>query len=320
MLDRDRMPYRAIARRGLIAVALSVAICGLVAAAYSQPNEGANPNSDVTNYQSQAPTQPPTQPNPVTPRIIQNDISRIANALETANAHPNAAEEQQQAIDNIKAQRAIAKWAKITAVIAGIDTIVTFIGVVLVGFTLDATRRAASAAVQTVEHMRGSTHTELRAYIGIRNNGTVFVPMIARVATGGEPVEAVRTEKNGTIAIYTLNYGKTPARNAAMYFHIMDGDSPSSELNDGLCKLGANPQILHPGQSFGKILGERKPFEPFFIYGYVDYSDIFGHRWRFRFAYSHDYKRLSDPKGRNDEWIAHTEHNDEQDMGEEAPA
>lgn len=312
MSNSHRVPYGAAARRRLSAVILSIVLIGLTAVAYGQPKQGTDADGNGQNRQ----TKIEQQTEPIIPPITQNDIERIANALEAANIHPNAVEEQQQARDNLKAQRNIAKWAKITAMIAGIDTLVTIVGVILVGFTLVATRRAADAARDTVNHMRESTHAELRAYIGIQNGGTVFAHEIERIPTGGGVVlERPHMNKNGAVAIYTWNYGKTPAKDAAMYFHITD-TAPAGKFDDNLCERGPGPQIVHPGQSFGKILGERKPIEPFFIYGYVDYVDIFNHKWRFRFAYSHNFERGRDPERKNDPWIAHENHNDEQDLSE----
>ena len=94
-----------------------------------------------------------------------------------------------------------------------------------------------------------------------------------------------------------------------MYIRITD--FPLTEaINDDLCVREAGPQIVDPGQSFGKIVGPKRPQEPFFIYGYVDYLDAFNHKWRYRFAYSHDPERFSS-EAKDDRWIAYHEHNDE---------
>ena len=99
-----------------------------------------------------------------TPSRLQSDVSRIARALEEANRHPGAAAEIQRAKENLKAQQDTAKWAAWMLLVGSVEAGITFIGVVLVGFTLAATRKAAGAARDTVTAMDTTAKRELRAY------------------------------------------------------------------------------------------------------------------------------------------------------------
>jgi len=73
--------------------------------------------------------------------------------------------------------------------------------------------------------------------------------------------------------------------------------------------------FVAPDQNIGKIVGKQTPITAFFMYGYVDYTDIFEDRWRRRFAWSYDPWRSC--KG-DDPFIAHHEHNDEHYLGNTA--
>lgn len=82
--------------------------------------------------------------NPAPPGI-QADVDRIARALEAANAGRNSTEETRRANANLDAQKEIAFWGMIIAVIGAFDVLVTAAGVILVALTFRAIRRAAKA-------------------------------------------------------------------------------------------------------------------------------------------------------------------------------
>src|SRR5258706_6625067 len=88
----------------------------------------------------------PTNLPPPFPPAVQADIARIAKALESPNADPNAAAKERREIDDLKAQQDMAGWAGIMAGIAGFEAFITLTGVILVGYTLAATRAAAREA------------------------------------------------------------------------------------------------------------------------------------------------------------------------------
>jgi hypothetical protein len=193
MPHRYRVPYRAVARSGLIAVAFLIGSVWLIAAAHSQPKQGADTHADT----QQPKTEVKQEPQPVIPTVIQDDIARIARALEAANAHPNAATEEQQARDNLKAQQDIALWAEIMLFIAGGEILVTLIGVGLVGLTLSATRRAANAAEQSVSETRRIGEAQTRAYVTIKQASITFMMDV----------------QNPLVTFIATNSGQSPARN-----------------------------------------------------------------------------------------------------------
>jgi len=53
--------------------------------------------------------------------------------------------------------------------------------------------------------------------------------------------------------------------------------------------------MIHPKQNIGKMIflkpaSKRHPFtqdREFYVYGYVDYEDVFLRKWRRRFAFRH---------------------------------
>jgi hypothetical protein len=196
MPDHDLVSHRALARGGLIASALLVA---LAQAGYGQQNNQTGDGGD--SQQRQTKIEQESKPvSPLIPLAIQNDIKRTADALEAANAHPNAATEQQQARDNLKTQQDIAYWARFMFGAALAETTVTFFGVILVGLTLIAARRAATAAESAVSETRRIGEAQVRAYVNIPTVRVQFLDW-----TPGEAIPSVE--------IVASNSGQSPARN-----------------------------------------------------------------------------------------------------------
>jgi hypothetical protein len=65
---------------------------------------------------------------------------------------------------------------------------------------------------------------------------------------------------------------------------------------------------IAPGQNIGKTIPGHRLKSELFLYGYVDYTDAFEHKWRRRFAVSYDANR---PLRGDDLWVWGYEHNDE---------
>jgi hypothetical protein len=260
----------------LIVIALSVAIAGVVAAAYGKPKQATDANSSAQN----PPNRISQQPEPIVPLVIQNDIDRIANALETANKHPKAAGEEQQARDDLKAQRKIATSAQAMPWIAAFEVLVTLGGVVLVGLTLKATRRAAKAARKTVKQMRKNARLELRAYLEV-------VP----IASPG-----MDTQEGMNVEIRITNSGQTPAHQLMIWnaFAVFKNEDVGSF---GPGDTSWAKDLVNPRQSIvAKKLVDRalvkknaddiKAGKQFvYLYGRIIYTDEFEDRWlrTFRF-------------------------------------
>jgi hypothetical protein len=59
---------------------------------------------------------------------VQADADRIASALETANAYAQAPEQRQDAKRALTAAESAARWARVMAIVAAIDTLITAAG------------------------------------------------------------------------------------------------------------------------------------------------------------------------------------------------
>jgi hypothetical protein len=163
MPNRFRAPYRAIARRGLIAVALTIGL-GLMTAGSAQPQQRTDTNGNAQQTQIQiAP-----QPKPVVPSVIQNDIDRIAHALEAANNKQPTTDEKQRTERDLEAEENIAKWGMWLVFVGGFEALITAAGVFLVWRTLRASWAAAAAAEKAVTETRRIGEAQVRAYLSIQ--------------------------------------------------------------------------------------------------------------------------------------------------------
>lgn len=109
--------------------------------AYGRSNKSGNQSGvQVTQKAPKADTAPSsTAP-------IERDAKRIARALEEENAAQNSKANQNRAERNVEAQEKLAKWAPWMFGVGTAETVVTLVGVVLVGFTLRESKRSADAA------------------------------------------------------------------------------------------------------------------------------------------------------------------------------
>jgi hypothetical protein len=168
-----------------------------------------------------------------------------------------------------------------------------------------ATGRLWRATNDTLEHSRETAQRELRAYVG--HYGAPFEGPVE--IQGSTPVAV------GPAKYFEWNYGRTPAFAVSMYARIVDGDAPA-KLDDELLETERQDVMAHlpPNQNLGKIISVpdgRGPYtykSHFFLYGHVNYTDIFGVKWRRRFAFSHDPKRQA---AGGEAYQAHGSHNDE---------
>jgi hypothetical protein len=147
-----------------------------------------------------------------------------------------------------------------------------------------------------LELSRDAERRELRAYVG--------------------HLEMLFDKTTNRVKYFDKNFGSTPASDVSMYIRVVPGGPPST-LDDELTENERQKvvQIVHPEQNVGRIIETPTPTGPtdqFFLYGYVNYTDIIGYRWRHRFAFSFD-----PAGGRNStEWfVAHHQYNDELFLG-----
>jgi hypothetical protein len=158
-----------------------------------------------------------------------------------------------------------------------------------------------------LELSRDAERRELRAYIG--HLGMVFDSR-THESSGTRHVELLR------VKYFDMNFGRTPALNVSMYIKVVPG-APPLFLDNELAETERQNvvQIVHPNQNVGRIVETATPtraFDQFFLYGYVNYTDIFGWRWRHRFAFSYDPTRQNDL---GEAFVAHHQYNDELSLG-----
>lgn len=177
-------------------------------------------------------------------------------------------------------------------------------------FTLIATGIAAYAALRTVWTMQDTAKRQLRAYIGHMPMGAHFESAWVVEEGGWE-----RAKQTGPVKYFDQNHGQTPAYHVAMYVRIIDKiDTPPVDID---WSLGAKDSqeflsFVPPKQNIGCIVGTQKREDTFFLYGYTEYTDVFGGRWRHRFGFSHNPKR-------GEAWVPHASCNGEDKLGTVEP-
>jgi len=134
--------------RGYRLPAIALGLTALMWGVQANPvHKGGCQNCSTTQSAAEAkPSSPPS-----VPLAVQNQIERIARALETANTkqppHDDSGKRSADAEENA------AYWAFWMVVVGALETAVTLIGVALVARTLIHTRRAADAAQQSFRAM-----------------------------------------------------------------------------------------------------------------------------------------------------------------------
>lgn len=157
----------------------------------------------------------------------------------------------------------------------------------------------AAIATESLNASQLTARSQLRAYMGMRDNGTTYDAM------------------NGDIKLMFKNYGATPAKQVSLWRRIVPDTEMVGEFaySDEGGWVSVN-QITHPGQHFGQVVGKLvspSPSHVFFVYGFVDYLDAFDKPWRYRFAYAHNQIRGGDA------WRAYLQHNNEIEQPESGP-
>jgi hypothetical protein len=170
----------------------------------------------------------------------------------------------------------------------------------------DAEQLAETAKLQaqiadaTLKSSQDTAKRQLRAYMGHEPNGAHFEPQW-NAAAG-------IFENRGPVKYFERNYGGTPATNVSMHVRVIEGLNPPIDFEKDVPKLEVM-QTVFPGQGVGKIVDPAKRRQHrFFLYGYIDYDDVFGGKWRRRFAFTHDPDR---PGRGDDSWVAYHRNNDE---------
>ena len=197
---------------------------------------------------------------PIIPVTVQQDIARIANALEAANTKQQSAKEKQLDEKKLKDQDNMVGLARRMFWLGVFDSMITVIGVILVGWTLHHTKRAADAAQSALTKLE-------RPHLFIES------PQVA-------PDTRIRLQRNGPtwvgelpffdVLYNVVNYGRSPAilieRSATAYIGESLPSTPEINPNDIY-----NDPVVIPAN------GSRKGWKTFWRAKLTD--DIIGRLW-----------------------------------------
>jgi len=244
--------------------ALGIATCLILsggAHGYPDPRKA---GGKTTANQTPKPVEKGSAPSPAT--LLHSDIQRLAAALEEHNRYEKSADAQKDAHTAAQGAKDAAYWAGWMVLAAAFETVVTGVGVVLVGLTLSAARQSAREAKRAADEMarsadstkdaawasevaarnsaqanayaRDRANAELRAYVFVHlieiERKTVTV-----MSAFGSAKQKVTT---GRVTYRYRNTGKTPARNV----HV-----------------GARAVIINAGETLDlEAVGEMRPVGP----------------------------------------------------------
>jgi len=262
---------------------------------------------------SQGQPKPKADPPPAVSAAVQNDIHRIAGALESANDEQASAGERQRAQQNLDDQNRMAFWASAMFWVGLAEAVITACGVFLVYWTLVHTRRAANAARDAVAEAARATEVASKALIA--SNRAWVKPEIGL----GSPLiiypDDNETGASVSVSFRLKNIGNAPAIEIGLHAWLLTHASgePTIVQLRGLCdEVKKKPRntglTLFPDEQFPADLGlggysigvtmgrediirSREISEinmPLFIVGCVDYAfpaDPTAHH-QTRFAYA----------------------------------
>jgi hypothetical protein len=130
-----------------------VTALGIAFSFLGQPTAAEPPHNGARASPASAPPQQAPQDHgpPRWAVSLEGSAQRIANALEAKNAYDRSPQGQQDAHDASRGAKEAAKWAGRMFWAALAETIITFVGIALVGFTLREAKRSADAAKDQLE-------------------------------------------------------------------------------------------------------------------------------------------------------------------------
>ncbi|WP_344185384.1 hypothetical protein, partial [Microbacterium flavum] len=143
------------------------------------------------------------------PSSLAPDLKRIAGALEAEARKPPSDYERR----NVEAQEMVAAWTPWIAIVATLEMFITAAGVILVGFTLyhtkraadasrdaaDEAKRASNAAEKSIKVARDVGRAQVRAYLGF--------DVISGDIAPGRPIK---------FHVRATNHGQSPAIDVAI--------------------------------------------------------------------------------------------------------
>lgn len=174
---------------------MKLILIAALAASLAAPGNDHSHHARSTQSATQSQPEPKHDTGPSLPVTVQNDIQRIARALEAANAKQESTRERERAEQDLRDQDNMAKWAFWMFLVGGGELLLTAIGVFLVWRTLLHTRDAAVAARDAVIETRSTGEAQTRAYLNIVKASVYFM----------------QPRHHPVIEIQVLNYGLSPA-------------------------------------------------------------------------------------------------------------
>jgi hypothetical protein len=192
--------------------------------------------------------------------------------------------------------------------IGGGEAAITLIGVILVGFTLHATRRAAKAAEKTVIQSETQSRQELRAYVGVEAlafNCENFSAYMRGSYTPKDPAKA-GVDCNDFLCVTVRNFGQTPAFDVVVftnwvivaadtrpeqgYFDSVVDTPPTTPVRVTLSQFILQREQRHISRiaiwNLQPMLDARDEKAELYIAGRIYYRDAFGRPWRTKFCFS----------------------------------
>ncbi|HVV65390.1 MAG TPA: hypothetical protein VHC42_07960 [Rhizomicrobium sp.] len=270
-------------RPATIALALASAMQVSAAQAITTTKLSIAGNSD--KKQTNATTAPPVIPW----SGFQTDAERIARALEVRNVREGDIAEKTRADQNLSAQQKMADAAHATVIVASVEAFITLVGVILVGWTLyhtkraaDEAKRAADAAHKQIAITTTASEDQLRPYVHVSGMRYFFE------AQGPNGKHATAEITNG---------GQTPAT----YVEIgavcraakpdqLDRMVPSNIEYTSWSAVGRQPITARfvPAQIQDAVttcFGDQTRETKLFIIGKIKYADVFGCEYESEFIY-----------------------------------
>lgn len=259
----------------------------------AQSHQGITAESDAPNDTAQSETRGDAANNAQSlPGTIQEELNGPCG--------PRCRAAEQRAIDDLAAQQSMAASTASMTDTAWIQVGVGVAALVLLGFTVFFTWRTAQqtegmlkeaekttkAAEATVALTKETAAQELRAYVSLGTKGLY--------STDDRPKMQV------------TNFGNTPATRVYIWRDIVDKKPTEFGYSDG--GFIARNILVQPKQDmFFFWANSMREREYRLLYGYIEYNDIYGRRWRSRFAWQHIHDTL---------YVPLEEHNDEIEITE----
>jgi hypothetical protein len=187
---------------------------------------------------------------------IKRAIDRGVTVVETGINKPKAAEEEERARRDLDAQEGMAFWAKWMFWAATGEAALTFIGVILVGWTLYHTKRAADFAADAVDEGRKATAAAVAANVEAKRHADLAEESFKRLERPYIYIFGVRKfegspKSPARVEYCVANYGKTPANISTVatgisFFHQPLATLPVDYRDDPEHDLLVRP-VLPPG-------------------------------------------------------------------------